>query len=281
MTVFWWIYIAAGVSMMLNRKMEVRSMIDKNIGGFQFIAGRWPLDPGKPTVVFIHGAANSRMFWKAQVGGLSAGANTVAPDLPGHGMSGGEGRDSVAGYAAAVRDFISAIGADRPVVCGLSMGGAIALHLLIDLGRECRAGIIINSGARLKVLPAIFDMIRNDYRAFCGSLAKFAASPETDPTLLADAVAETEKCDPSVAYDDFSACNSFDMMNGLDAIAVPVLVIASADDILSPPKYAQYLKDRIPGSKIVTVQAAGHMSPVEKPGEINDAIRNFLASIPV
>ena len=65
-------------------------------------------------------------------------------------------------------------------------------------------------------------------------------------------------------------------MGRLEEIAEPVLVLSAEDDLLTPPKYAQFLCKGIPGSKNVHIARAGHLSPVEQPDAVNQAIREFL-----
>ena len=106
--------------------------------GIGFVAGRWPLDKGLATVVFMHGSGGSRVLWHPQVEALADRMNTVAVDLPGRGRSDGEGLSSIPGYAARVAEFIESIEAPRPVPCGLSIGGGIVLQPFIPrylLGR--------------------------------------------------------------------------------------------------------------------------------------------------
>ena len=66
-------------------------MIAQKQSGIAFLAGHWPIDPDRPTLMFIHGAGQCSRMWQAQVDGLSDRANTVALDLPGHGESDGTG----------------------------------------------------------------------------------------------------------------------------------------------------------------------------------------------
>ena len=62
-------------------------MTERQIGGVGFIAGRWPLDTEKSTIVFIHGSGGTGRLWLAQVKDLAERVNTVALDLPGRGRS--------------------------------------------------------------------------------------------------------------------------------------------------------------------------------------------------
>jgi pimeloyl-ACP methyl ester carboxylesterase len=251
-------------------------MVEKEIGGFGFIAGRWPLDKEKSTIVFIHGSGGTGHFWKAQVEGTAERVNTVALDLPGHGRSGKDGKDAVAGYAQAVVQFIDAIEISKAISCGLSLGGAITQQLLLDYPARFSAGILIGTGARLKVLPAIFEAIVNDYPGFVDMVGKFAASRKTDPSVLAPFRDEIGSCEPGIVYGDFQASNRFDVMQRLAEINVPVLIISAEDDKLTPPKYGEFLESGIPDATRAHIMEAGHIAPMEKPKEVNRAIIEFL-----
>jgi pimeloyl-ACP methyl ester carboxylesterase len=81
---------------------------------------------------------------------------------------------------------------------------------------------------------------------------------------------------PKVTYGDFQACNQFNVIERLDEIRVPVLVISAEDDKLTPPKYARFLEDGIPNATRKHIHDAGHIAPMEKPQEVNQAIIAFL-----
>ena len=138
-------------------------MQERKTGGIGYIVGNWPLDPEKSTIVFIHGAGGSGYFWQAQIDALADRVNTVAIDLPGHGRSDGSGKDNIEDYANVVNGFINDIDVPEPIVCGISLGGAIAQHLLLDYPGRFPAGILIGTGAKLKVASLIFETIEKDF----------------------------------------------------------------------------------------------------------------------
>jgi pimeloyl-ACP methyl ester carboxylesterase len=251
-------------------------MEERSSNGIHFTCGNWPLDPDRSTLVFIHGSGGSRLIWDAQVEGLKDRADTLAIDLPGHGKTGGSGRNRVSEYAEAVMGFINALPVPHPIPCGLSLGGAIAQQLLLDFPGRFRAGILVGTGARLKVLPAILESIQKDFPAFVASIDQFGFSAKTPAGLKKAFLEDARKCNPASAYGDFSACDSFDVMARLAAIQVPVLVVSAADDRLTPSKYADFLQKGIPNAQRAHIADAGHLAPLEKPAEFNRAVGGFL-----
>lgn len=251
-------------------------MIERKINNIHFITGKWPLIPNQPTLIFIHGSGGSNILWESQVEKLSEHVNTIALNLPGHGKSSGSGMHSVRDYAEVVSSFIHDINPPLPVLCGVSIGGAIVLDLLLEDKTRYKAGVLINTGARLKVMPLIFETIKKDYSAYISSLKMFAASEKTDPSILEPLLKDSALCNPEVTYGDFEACDAFDVMDKLEDIAVPVLVLTAKDDKLTPPKYGAFLSEKITNSFSENIMDAGHMSPVEKPEEVNYAIIKFL-----
>jgi pimeloyl-ACP methyl ester carboxylesterase len=78
---------------------------------------------------------------------------------------------------------------------------------------------------------------------------------------------------------DWTAANHFDRMNDVGNIAVPALIITGTADLLTPPKYAEYLHAQIPRSELLVLEGAGHMFTMERAAEVAAAIRLFLSSL--
>lgn len=245
--------------------------------GLGFLAGAWPLDPEKSTLLFIHGSGGSSIMWTKQVEALTDNANTVAIDLPGHGRSRGPSLDTIPDYAQSVIEFIDLIDAPRPIPVGLSLGGAIAQQLILDYAERIPAAVLVSTGARLRVLPAILETVEKNFEVFLKSMRDFTASEKTNPELLKPLLEETAKLDPSVVLGDFRACDAFDVMARLPEIKAPVLVVTAEDDKLTPTKYGMFLEEHISGASRFHLMDAGHLAPAEKPEEFNRAIAKFLS----
>jgi pimeloyl-ACP methyl ester carboxylesterase len=251
-------------------------MHERKTGGIHFTCGCWPLEPQKPTLVFIHGSGESSALWQAQVDALVDVANTLAVDLPGHGQSDPPGMDRIEAYTQAMADFVTTVGAPAPIPCGLSIGGAISQQLLLDHPGMFSAGILVSTGARLRVLPAILEMVNSDFEGFLTALGGYAVSEKTDPGRVRSIMDVTAACPPEVVFGDLSACDRFDVMARLGEIDVPVLVVSAADDRLTPPNYGEFLESRIRGARRVLIPDAGHLVAAEQPEAFNAAVRAFL-----
>ncbi len=251
-------------------------MLERKTNGIGYLTGYWPLDPQKSTLVFIHGAGGSSAFWQEMITGLSVRVNTVAIDLPGRGRSKGPGRQKIEDYASVVADFLTAINISDPILCGLSMGGAIAQQVLLDYPNRLTAAILIGTGARLKVAPAIFESIEADYNKFVEWLGNISISKHTDANVLNPFVEDLLRTRPEITHGDFRACDRFDVTDRLTAIETPVLVVTAEEDKLTPPEFGEFMAKQIKNASRAHIMDAGHIVPFEKLDEINNTIMKFL-----
>lgn len=251
-------------------------MHKQKLSGVYFAAGNWPLVPDRQTIIFIHGSGGSHSLWSHQIDALAAQVNTLAIDLSGHGSSDGQGFNRVTDYTEWVSAFINTIDAPGPIPCGLSLGGAIAQQLLIDHPKRFPAGILAGTGARLKVLPAIFEAIETDFSAFLDILDKYAFSQVAAAAMKKTVLKDTARCDPFVTYGDYVACNGFDVMERLNEIQAQVLVVTAEDDQMTPPKYGDFLESGISKASRAHIMEAGHHMPAEQPAAFNQSIIDFL-----
>lgn len=219
------------------------------------------------------------MLWHNQIDAFGDLANVIAVDLPGHGESAGTELATIPEYTQVVADLITAVNAPDPIPCGLSLGGGITLQLLLDHASILKAGILVGTGAKLRVMPLIFDTIESNFDAFVQSMPLMAASPKTDQAILAPLLEATAANGPSVAATDFRACDQFDVMARLHEIELPVLVLSAEDDQLTPPKYGAFLAESIAGAQREHIAAAGHLAPAEQPEVVNAAIRRFVEGL--
>jgi len=246
-----------------------------------YTANRRPSDG--PALVLLHGAGGSRLNWPAELRRLGQaclpGVTVYALDLPGHGRSGGEGRDAIEDYAADVIAFFDAIGIEQAAVVGHSMGGAIALTMALDSPERMTGLVLIATGARLRVAPSILEQISADFEAALDTITRYAWSSDAPTNLVELGRERLRETGPDVLLSDLQACDRFDVMERLGEIDVPTLVVAGSTDRLAPVKYARHLSEYISDAQLAIVEGAGHMVILERPAKVADAIGEFLGHL--
>lgn len=255
----------------------MENMVEKLIGekfGAEF--GDWPVGDDKPAIIFVHGAGGSHLMWLGQLAYFRKQYHTVSVNLPGHGLSPDKGLESIGGYADFVLDFADQIKLRRFLLVGLSMGGAIAQEIALKSPDRISGLVLISTGARLKVMPEIFKMIRENWPAYLQMFPKFAFSKNVKEAVLKLALEDLSRRAPAVVEADFRACDSFDRREQVNGIQTPTLLISARLDLLTPPNYMDFLHSRIAGSKLVRIEDAGHIVNLEKPEEVNRALSDFF-----
>ncbi len=243
-------------------------VIDSKI--FYYDAGI-PKQACKCAIIFIHGAGGSHEHWTQQTAELGQKFLTIAVDLPGHGDSEGETFDKLEGYSNFLYDFAERVLGTKFVLASHSMGGAIALDFALRFPDKLSGLILIGTGARMRVTPAIMDIFASG-KSF-PEFTTFTNSAAANPEVFKQAGIDT------VYYHDFLFCDGFDYMERIKYIDTPTLVIGATEDPIKPPKCSQYLANNIPNSQLQIIEQAGHMMMLEKPQQVNASIEQFIASI--
>jgi pimeloyl-ACP methyl ester carboxylesterase len=246
--------------------------------GIKLREGRGGFDPARPSLLMVHGSGGTGLNWRPQLSSLE-GVNAAAVDLPGHGETPGPGLDSVEAYADWLAGLIAA-GPVRPVVMGHSLGGAIAQMLAVERPELLHGLILVGTGSRLKVLPAILEGLRSRPEETVKTIIDYAYGDNPDPELKRRGEKEMLEEDPGVILGDFAACNAFDLTDRLGEIAAPTRVIVGAEDKLTPPKYSAFLAERIPrAGEPVVIPGGGHLVYIENPRPFNQAVEAFLSGL--
>jgi len=249
-----------------------------NVAGEKIFYFHHQDDPkGQRTLLFVHGAGGSHLNWPPQLRRL-AGANTYALDLPGHGKSEGQGRTSISAYADFLAAFLDALGLGKAILVGHSMGGATALDFALRYPERLAGLVLVGSGARLRVAPAILDGIGQDFQAAVRLICDYAFALDAPEQLKREGRRQMGQTHPHVLYGDFAACNAFDVMDRLGEIHCPTLALCGTADRLTPPKYSTYLCDHIPNAQLVLIEGAGHMVMLEQPEAVTQAIADFSSA---
>jgi 3-oxoadipate enol-lactonase len=229
-------------------------------------------------LVFIHGAGCTPAAFGSFVGRFGS-ASAFALALPGR-LGDWRRADSVEAFADAVAASVgAALGDEDVVLCGHSMGGAVALELALRGVSSVRGIVALGSGSRLRVGPVIFERLEADFPAASRDLAHmFFADPSSE--RVDGAAADMAEVGREQTLRDFRACDAFDAGERLPELSVPLLAITGDRDAMTPPKYALALADRVPSGAARIIADAGHFAMVERPDDVASAIAAFAAALP-
>lgn len=243
---------------------------------------------GEP-IVFIHGAAGSHDDWHPQVRHLSDRFKVVTYDIRGHGKSGGSDRKySCELFADDLNGLITALELERPVVCGLSLGGMIAQQYAVR-HQSGLAGLVLADTAVASALT-LSDKLQK--WMFPMSLVKWYIRRKTPEDYarwsfkyfdMKDDVREyliqeQLRIDQTEFLKLMDAIYGFKLLN-LASIKVPTLVVLGENERKAVFSHADKMIELIEGSKKVVIPDAGHASNLENPPEFNRVLDEFLEHV--
>ena len=223
-------------------------------------------------LVFLHGAGCSSLSFYYQ---LRHFRSAKAIDLPGH--PDGKPCDTIDGYLEWVRGFIRARRYKNVVLCGHSMGGAIAMRYALKYPEELRGLILLGTGARLRVHPQYLQRCREageDKTPWLEQHLDYyqGVNDEVHPVLRQRA----SEVGPEVELNDLMACDNFDMMDSVRKITLPTRVICGSDDVMTPVKYSEFLTNNIENATQSIIPGGSHFAHMEKYQKVNEEIEDFL-----
>jgi pimeloyl-ACP methyl ester carboxylesterase len=238
------------------------------------------LDRGR-LFLLLHAAGSNAGMWRRQFDAAAAGDSVVALDLPAHGRSSGiEGLPTIEAYADCVERFAGALGLRPAVVVGRSMGGAIAMVLAARRHPLVAALVLACTAPRFTFSPEQLAVRRDVVRGrLPQQFTTETFSPATGMDLMREAWMEQVKTDPRVRYTDVLACQAFEARALCGRIAVPTLVVAGADDQVTPVASAEELARSIPGARLEVIPQAGHQAPLEQADAFNRLVGGFAGHL--
>jgi pimeloyl-ACP methyl ester carboxylesterase len=252
--------------------------------------GGKPFNPAQPTAIFIHGAQNDHSVWCLQTRYFAHhGLNVLALDLPGHGRSKGKACTSVEAMAAWLLEVMDAVGVDKALMVGHSMGSLIALEASHMAPARVSQLALVGTTYPMKVSDALLETSKNNEQAAIdmvnifshSSMAHKPSCPGPGFFVMGGArrlMQRMSQINPEqLFYTDFYACNAY--ANGevaAAAVKCPVLFVFGAKDMMTPARSTKTLTGAIAHGKTVMVDA-GHSLMSEQPDAVLDALYGFAA----
>jgi pimeloyl-ACP methyl ester carboxylesterase len=244
-----------------------------------------------PPLMLLHGGWGDGRQWLGELERLADAYDVVAWDAPGCGGSADppDGAD-LGAYADALAGLAAALGLDRPHLCGLSWGGALALEVasrhpglprsLVLAGAYAGwAGSLAPEEVRARLDRVLDEAARPPEEWASGYLDGFFAGPVADEVRDAQ-LRMVLDVRPAGLVAMIRAMAAADLRPALPGVGVPVLVIHGGRDARSPPEVGRALHAAIPGARLVLLPDTGHVVNMEAPAAFERALRAFLTSVP-
>jgi 3-oxoadipate enol-lactonase len=240
------------------------------------------------TLVLIHGFPLDARMWEPQLELAEQGWRIIAPHLRGFdGAPASPLATSMDDYAGDIIDLLDGLHVEQAVIAGLSMGGYITFALFRHAPQYFRAIVLADTRAQSDPPQAIDG--RRKMLAAVQEQGVTAAAGEMLPKLVCDntrsnhaEVVETLRAMMLGNSADVVAGAITALMNRPDSVPVlasihcPTLVVVGQEDAITPPPFSEEMQRAIPGSELVVIPDAGHMSNMEQPAAFNRALASFL-----
>jgi 3-oxoadipate enol-lactonase len=248
-----------------------------------------PLDA--PTILFIHGFPLNKSMWEHQVESLKESCRVIAYDIRGHGNSdASEENFSIDLFVNDLLHFMDALHITKPILCGLSMGGYIALNAAIKFPNHFAALVLSDtqcladsSEAKRKRMNAIENIHEYGVEIYAEVSIKNLFSSESftknkkEILQVRDMIVGTAA--QSLSYTLFALSERKGTCSKLQDIEVPVLIMVGKEDKITPPVAAQLMHEKIQGSLLKIIDHAGHLANLENPVEFNYQLKTFIQQL--
>ncbi|QIY99675.1 3-oxoadipate enol-lactonase [Streptomyces sp. S1D4-11] len=230
-----------------------------------------------PPLLLGPSLGTSYALWDEVAPDLSATHRVVRWDLPGHGGSApdliGPGA-TVEDLAALVLDLADSLGVDRFAYAGVSLGGAVGLHLAVHHPERVSSLAVICSSAHFngsKPWEERAELVRREGLA---ALAENANSRWFTPGFTVPRLIEDQRnADPEAYAACCDALADFDLRDRLPEISAPTLLIAGRQDPATPPAHLREIADAVASATLVELPGASHLAPAQCPTAVLTALR--------
>lgn len=246
-------------------------------------------DRALPTIVFIHGAQEDHSVWVLQTRYFAHhGFGVLAVDLPGHGRSQGPALKSVEEMADWILALLDAASVQQAMLVGHSMGSLIALEATARAPQRVSRLALLGTAYPMKVSDMLLDAaLHEEPRAIAmaniwshASIAQKPSFPGPGFYVPAGGIRLKERMSrinpDHLFHNDFSACNAYARGEAAaESVACPALFLLGAKDMMTPPRAARPLAERIAHARSVVIPECGHAMMAEQPDAVLDALFAF------
>ena len=248
-------------------------------------------NPAGLPVVFLHGFPFNHKMWEPQMRALPNTIRAISFDIRGHGESQvADGQYTLEFFVDDLIALMDHLVIDKAVLCGLSMGGYIALRAIERHPERIKALVLSDTksgadGNEAKVgRSAAMSAVKNEgVPAFAESFVKkiFASETFTNNSHGVTTIKDIIRSNTILGISGtlLALASRTDTTASLSSIDVPTLILVGEEDTLTPPSESEAMHALIKGSELVRIQGAAHMANIENETAFNEALLAFLKKL--
>lgn len=267
--------------------MPVRAASMVRMGGVDTVRGRIGYreqGSGGVPLVLLHGVGSDKSVWQPQLDHFGETRRTIAFDYPGYGESDFIADASRDDFAAAMLAAMDALGVEQAHVCGLSLGGVVALAMHSIAPERCTSLVLADTFAIHPDGQAIHDRSlaasgNLGMRGLAESRVDALVGPAASLEIRAEVIDTMSKIDPAAYTLGARAVWLADQRDRAAEVRSPTLILCGSEDRITPPELSEQLKDLIAHATLVEIVAAGHLANIEQPATFNRVVERFLAGV--
>lgn len=238
-------------------------------------------------LVLVNSLGTNLHIWDDVLPALEPRCRVLAYDKRGHGLSDApEGPYSLDDHVADLVGLAAECGFASYAVCGISIGGMIAMRLAARHPDKVRQLVLCDTAARIGTPKMWNDRIAQVHQGGMASVADAVLSRWVSPGYREQRAADfagwrnmLERC-PAEGY--AASCASVrdaDLTDDLPRIAVPTLVLAGENDVSTPPGLVRTLADGIADARFELMRGAGHVPSIEQPKRLGQLICEHVSEV--
>lgn len=238
----------------------------------------------EPAVVLANSLGTDLRMWDPQLFALTARFRVVRFDARGHGASAApDGPYSIGQLGEDLVGVLDYLGLERVHVCGLSLGGLVAMWAAAHHPERIARAVYANTAAKVGT-PELWAeraaLAREQGMAAVREVVLprfFSDGYRRKHPEVVDAIGATLESTPAGGYAaSCLALAAADLRPVVGRIRAPALVLAGSEDVATPRREAEWLVQQIPDSELVVLDGAAHLSNIEQPDRFNEAVLSFL-----
>ncbi len=245
-----------------------------------------PEDAG--VIIFIHGFPLNKSMWNKQAEVFKETCRVIAYDIRGHGHSDeGEEDFSIEFFVNDLIAFMDALEIDKATLCGLSMGGYIALNAVENYPERFDALILCDTQctedsieAKEKRLATIESIKKDGVEKYADASLKKLFAPISFAGKKAEVAAVREMIintsEKTLSNTLLALAGRKESCSKLSEIKIPVLIIVGKEDQITPPEVSRTMNNEIHNAELYILEHAGHLSNMESPFEFNKQVKIFI-----